>query len=60
MYFDVLFKGLSDYGGELKLNVWMSYGDYVFVVFLGFIVMVVIDCILVVVMVNEEKCWYGV
>lgn len=57
---DVLFKGLSDYGGELKLNVWMSYGDYVFVVLLGFIIIVIIDCILVVVMVNEEKCWYGV
>jgi hypothetical protein len=26
---DALFKGLSDHGGEPKLNVWMSHGDHV-------------------------------
>lgn len=55
-----LFVGLSDYIDSYCFDVWMSYGDYVVKVLLGFVIIGIIDCILVVVMENEDKCWYGV
>jgi GMP synthase (glutamine-hydrolysing) len=56
---DALFKGLSDHGGEPKLNVWMSHGDHVSVAPPGFITATT-DRIPVAAMANEEKRWYGV
>ncbi|TDB34128.1 glutamine-hydrolyzing GMP synthase [Stenotrophomonas sp. TEPEL] len=57
---DALFKGLSDHGGEPKLNVWMSHGDHVSVAPPGFTITATTDRIPVAAMANEEKRWYGV
>ncbi|PZS72977.1 glutamine-hydrolyzing GMP synthase [Stenotrophomonas maltophilia] len=57
---DALFKGLSDHGGESKLNVWMSHGDHVSVAPPGFTITATTDRIPVAAMANEEKRWYGV
>ena len=57
---DALFKGLSDQGGEPKLNVWMSHGDHVSVAPPGFTITATTDRIPVAAMANEEKRWYGV
>ncbi|MCW8344220.1 GMP synthase (glutamine-hydrolyzing), partial [Stenotrophomonas sp. SG1] len=53
-------KGLSDHGGEPKLNVWMRHGDHVSVAPPGFTITATTDRIPVAAMANEEKRWYGV
>lgn len=54
-----LLEGLDDYVGLKKLDVWMSYGDKVVELLLGFDCIVEIVSVFIVVMVNEEKCFYG-
>ncbi|SBV36238.1 GMP synthetase (glutamine aminotransferase) [uncultured Stenotrophomonas sp.] len=57
---DALLGGLSDHGGEPRLDVWMSHGDHVAQVPPGFVVTAVTDRIPVAAMANEDKRWYGV
>ena len=57
---DALFRGLSDRGGEPRIDVWMSHGDHVAKVPPGFSITAVTDRIPVAAMSNEGKRWYGV
>ncbi len=57
---DALLGGLSDHGGQPRLNVWMSHGDHVATAPPGFTVTARTDRIPVAAMANEAKRWYGV
>ena len=57
---DALLGGLSDHGGEPRLDVWMSHGDHVAEAPPGFTVTATTDRIPVAAMANEDKRWYGV
>ncbi len=57
---DGLLGGLSDHGGEPRLDVWMSHGDHVTHVPPGFVITAVTERIPVAAMANEDKRWYGV
>jgi len=57
---DALFKGLSDHGGDARIDVWMSHGDHVAKAPPGFTVTATTDRIPVAAMSNEAKQWYGV
>lgn len=59
----VLVCGIEDVlivDGKLLFDVWMSYGDKVIVILFDFVIVVSIESCLFVIMVNEEKCFYGV
>ncbi|WP_119718233.1 glutamine-hydrolyzing GMP synthase [Cognatilysobacter tabacisoli] len=57
---DALLGGLSDYGGEPRIDVWMSHGDHVATAPPGWTITAVTDRIPVAAMANEDKRWYGV
>ena len=57
---DTLLGGLSDHGGEPRLDVWMSHGDHVAKAPPGWAVTARTDRIPVAAMANEGKRWYGV
>ena len=57
---DALLGGLSDHGGEPRLDVWMSHGDHVAQAPPGFTVTARTDRIPVAAMADEERRWYGV
>ena len=57
---DALFRGLSDHGGQPRIDVWMSHGDHVAKAPPGFSITAVTDRIPVAAMSNEAKQWYGV
>ncbi|MCL7714013.1 glutamine-hydrolyzing GMP synthase [Stenotrophomonas mori] len=57
---DGLLGGLSDHGGDPRLDVWMSHGDHVTRVPPGFAITAVTERIPVAAMANEDKRWYGV
>ena len=57
---DALLGGLSDHGGEPRLDVWMSHGDHVAEAPPGFTVTARTDRIPVAAMADEDRRWYGV
>ena len=57
---DALLGGLSDHGGEPRLDVWMSHGDHVAEAPPGFTVTARTDRIPVAAMADENRRWYGV
>ncbi len=57
---DALLGGLSDHGGEPRLDVWMSHGDHVAEAPPGFVVTARTDRIPVAAMADESRRWYGV
>src|SRR5690606_23698524 len=57
---DALHGGLSDHGGEPRLDVWMSHGDHVAKAPPGFTVTATTDRIPVAAMADESRRWYGV
>ncbi|HEU4813243.1 MAG TPA: glutamine-hydrolyzing GMP synthase [Xanthomonadaceae bacterium] len=57
---DALLGGLSDHGGEPRLDVWMSHGDHVAQAPPGFTVTARTDRIPVAAMADEDRRWYGV
>src|SRR5688500_17115696 len=57
---DALLGGLSDHGGEPRLDVWMSHGDHVAKAPPGFAVTARTERIPVAAMADESRRWYGV
>ena len=57
---DALLGGLSDHGGEPRIDVWMSHGDHVAKAPPGWTVTATTDRIPVAAMAREDKRWYGV
>jgi GMP synthase (glutamine-hydrolysing) len=57
---DALLGGLSDHGGEPRIDVWMSHGDHVAKAPPDWTVTATTDRIPVAAMAREDKRWYGV
>ena len=57
---DALLGGLSDHGGDPRLDVWMSHGDHEAEAPPGFTVTARTDRIPVAAMADENRRWYGV
>ena len=57
---DALLGGLSDHGGEPRLDGWMSHGDHVAEAPPGFTFTARTDRIPVAAMADEDRRWYGV